>query len=89
MSAKRSSTLSGETAQAKLRGRETFERENSYCHDRDLEKRQRESAAKLAREEAAERSRVATREWAEKKRRREQALKETMRAGARGIVGDV
>ncbi|KAK5997809.1 hypothetical protein PT974_00171 [Cladobotryum mycophilum] len=45
---------------------------------KDRERRERELMAKAAREQAAERSRIASREWAEKKRRREAALREAM-----------
>lgn len=81
-SGKRSTLSTEEASQLRLRGREIFERENSYCHDKEAERRDREMSAKLAREEAAERSRAASREWAEKKRRKELALKEAMQAAA-------
>ncbi|CAM1510449.1 Fc.00g007840.m01.CDS01 [Cosmosporella sp. VM-42] len=75
------SSLSAEELQLlKQRGKEVFHRDNTrFKEDKEREKREREMATRLAREQAAERSRVASREWAEKKRRKEQALKEAMR----------
>lgn len=68
MSGKRS-TLSAEDAQhQKLRGKEIFKRDNSLREDRERERRERELSAKIAREQAAERSRQASRDWAEKQR---------------------
>ncbi|KAK3297718.1 uncharacterized protein B0H64DRAFT_357766 [Chaetomium fimeti] len=65
----RSSKVSaGEAAQQKLRGKEVFARDNSYAADREREKKERERAAREAREQAAERSRELSRLWAEKQR---------------------
>ena len=79
-SGKRSTLLAGEIGQQRLRGRETFARDSIYAKDKVRDRRDRESTAKLARDQAAERSRVASREWAEKKRRRELAAKQTRAA---------
>ncbi|KHN98312.1 uncharacterized protein MAM_04073 [Metarhizium album ARSEF 1941] len=57
------------------RGKDIFTRDNCYTQDRERSKREREIAAKTAREQAAERSRIASREWAEKKRLKELAAK--------------
>jgi hypothetical protein len=54
----------------RIRGRAIFTRDNSYTQQRERERTEREIAAKKARDEAAERSRIASREWAEKRRRR-------------------
>ncbi|KAE9573732.1 hypothetical protein CGCF415_v014782 [Colletotrichum fructicola] len=68
------STLSAEDLeQQKMKGREVFERDNGYLEDKERERRERELNAKLAREQAAERSRQASREWAEKQRRKQLA----------------
>ncbi|KAK7429590.1 hypothetical protein QQZ08_003970 [Neonectria magnoliae] len=77
-------TLSVEEAQQlKLKGKQIFQRDNTgFKKDKEREKRDREAAARLAREEAAERSRAAGREWAEKKRRKDLALRESMRQRA-------
>ncbi|KPM43339.1 hypothetical protein AK830_g3213 [Neonectria ditissima] len=74
-------TLSAEEAQQlKLKGKQIFQRDNTgFTRDKEREKRDREAAARLAREQAAERSRAAGREWAEKKRRKDLALRESMR----------
>ncbi|KAF4467295.1 hypothetical protein FALBO_5830 [Fusarium albosuccineum] len=79
-SGKRTTLTAEEAHQLRLRGKEIFQRDNSsFTRDREREKREREAAARTAREQAAERSRIASREWAEKKRRKEQALlKEAM-----------
>lgn len=74
-------TLSAEEAhQLKMRGKEIFHRDNNgYVQDRERERREREAATRLAREQAAERSRIASREWAERKRLKELALLQSIR----------
>ncbi len=63
------STVSLEDVQhQKLRGKEIFQRDNILALDREREKHEREAAAKRARQEAAERSRTLSREWAEKQK---------------------
>ncbi len=63
------STLSAEDAQhQKLRGKEIYKQDNSLPGNREREQRDRENSARLAREQAAERSRQLSREWAEKQR---------------------
>ncbi len=42
--------------------------DNSLTEDRERERRERENATRLAREQAAERSRQSSRDWAEKQR---------------------
>lgn len=72
----RRSTLSvEELEQQRLRSKENFARVSVLVKDRDRDRRERESTAKLAREQAAERSRIASREWAEKKRLKEAAVR--------------
>ncbi|KAM7188017.1 hypothetical protein V8F33_010874 [Rhypophila sp. PSN 637] len=66
---KRSTISAEDVQQQKLRGREIVNRDNSYVADRERERREREEVAKLARKEAAERSRQAGREWALKQQR--------------------
>ncbi|KAF4966652.1 hypothetical protein FSARC_5701 [Fusarium sarcochroum] len=79
-SVKRTTLTAEQARQFKIRGREIFQRDNtSYTQDREREKREREEGTRLAREQAAERSRIASREWAEKKRRKEQAMMESLR----------
>ncbi|KAM0224564.1 hypothetical protein ACHAQD_002140 [Fusarium lateritium] len=78
---KRATLTTEEASQLRHRGKEIFQRDNtSYTRDREREKRMREEALRLAREQAAERSRVASREWAEKKRRKEQIILEPLGA---------
>ena len=79
-SEKRSSLSAEDAVQQRYRGKQIYARDNSYSQEREKEKRERESTAALAREQAAERSRAASREWAEKKRQRELALQKAMRA---------
>lgn len=67
---KRSTLSSEDTTQQKLRGKTIFERDSSLVVQREKERLEREMLAKKAREEAAERSRQASREWAEKQERR-------------------
>ncbi|KAK1961910.1 hypothetical protein LY78DRAFT_587714 [Colletotrichum sublineola] len=68
------STLSAEDLEHQRQiGKEIFQRDNCYIKDKERERREREWNAKMAREQAAERSRQASREWAEKRRRRQLA----------------
>ncbi|ERS96270.1 hypothetical protein HMPREF1624_07179 [Sporothrix schenckii ATCC 58251] len=63
------STISVEDVQyQKLRGREILQRDSILSSDRDREKREREAIARQARQEAAERSRALSREWAERQK---------------------
>lgn len=63
------STISVEDVQhQKLRGREILQRDSILSSDRDREKREREAIAKQARQEASERSRALSREWAGKQK---------------------
>jgi hypothetical protein len=50
------------------RGREVFARESSFTAEREREKKERENAAREAREKAAERGRELSRVWAERQR---------------------
>jgi hypothetical protein len=68
LSGKRSTLSAEETHQQKLRGKEIYKQDNCLTEDRDRERKERENAAKLAREQAAERSRQTSRDWAEKQR---------------------
>lgn len=69
-SGKRSTISAEDAVQQKLRGKEILARDNRFANDRDRERAEREMLAKLAREQAAERSRQLSREWAEKQRRK-------------------
>ncbi|KAI8624029.1 hypothetical protein F5Y19DRAFT_340453 [Xylariaceae sp. FL1651] len=66
VSGKRSSVSVEDIQMQKLRGHEIYQRDNSWTDSRIRDKREREALAKLAREEAAERSRQQSREWAAK-----------------------
>lgn len=76
VSGKRVSISQEELHVQRQRGKDIFTRDNCYTQDRAQGKREREMAAKTAREQAAERSRIASREWADKKRRKELAAKQ-------------
>ncbi|KAK7753537.1 hypothetical protein SLS62_004395 [Diatrype stigma] len=65
-SGKRSMLSAEDLEQQRLRGQTIYKRDNSFSEERAREKKQREMLAKLAREEAAERSRQRSREWAAK-----------------------
>ncbi|KAK0723169.1 hypothetical protein B0T26DRAFT_740197 [Lasiosphaeria miniovina] len=71
---KRSTISSEEAQQQKLRGKEILARDSVYVVDRERERREREAATKLARQEAAERSRQLSREWAKKQNAKKDAL---------------
>ncbi|OBR03657.1 Carboxylesterase family protein [Colletotrichum higginsianum IMI 349063] len=73
MSGKRSTLSDEDLEQQRLKGREIFQRDNCYIEDKERERREREWNAKMAREQAAERSRQASREWAEKQKRKQLA----------------
>ncbi|KAI1820974.1 hypothetical protein F4861DRAFT_31002 [Xylaria intraflava] len=76
----RRSPLSTEDVQMqKLRGQEIYRRDNSWANSRMREKQERETLAKLAREEAAERSRQKSREWAAKQAKRRTAADGSLR----------
>ncbi|CAK7203357.1 hypothetical protein SEUCBS139899_006090 [Sporothrix eucalyptigena] len=70
ISGKRSTISMEDVQNQKLRGREILQRDSILSSDRDREKREREAIAKQARQDAAERSRALSREWAEKQKLR-------------------
>ncbi|KAK2032188.1 hypothetical protein LX32DRAFT_691089 [Colletotrichum zoysiae] len=72
-SGKRSTLSAEELEHQRHIGKEIFQRDNCYIKDKERERREREWNAKMAREQAAERSRQASREWAEKQRRKQLA----------------
>ncbi|KAI0432901.1 hypothetical protein F5Y09DRAFT_329375 [Xylaria sp. FL1042] len=80
-SEKRSSLSIEDVQMQKLRGRETYRRDNSWTDSRMREKHEREALAKFAREEAAERSRQKSREWAAK-----QAKKRMTTSSSRDVM---
>ena len=70
LGSKRGSMSVEEAQQQRLRGKDIYQRENSYTQDREKERREREAMARIAREQAAEASRLRSREWAEKQKRK-------------------
>ncbi|KAH7094690.1 hypothetical protein FB567DRAFT_543107 [Paraphoma chrysanthemicola] len=68
-----------DSAQQKLKGKEVFNRDKMEKEARERERKDKEEAAKQARAQAAERGRIASREWAEKQRRK---MMEAVRAKA-------
>ncbi|CAK7273887.1 hypothetical protein SEPCBS57363_005878 [Sporothrix epigloea] len=68
VSGKRSTFLSEDVQNQKLRGREILQRDSILSSHREREKREREAITKQARQQAAERSRALSREWAEKQK---------------------
>ncbi|KAK1832659.1 hypothetical protein QBC39DRAFT_390415 [Podospora conica] len=75
---KRSTVSAEDQQQQKTRARQIFVRDNGVSAERDRGKRDRETATKLARQEAAERSRLLSREWAEKQKREREKRKSMM-----------
>lgn len=59
-----------DAAQQKLKGREVFNRDKIEKEARERERKEKEEAAKKARADAAERGRIASREWAEKQKKK-------------------
>ncbi|KAI0904894.1 hypothetical protein F4823DRAFT_613308 [Ustulina deusta] len=74
VSGKRSSLSIEDVQIQKLRGHEIYRRDNSWTDSRIRDKCERETLAKLAREEAAERSRQKSREWAAKQAKKRMAI---------------
>ncbi|RYP62087.1 hypothetical protein DL771_009874 [Monosporascus sp. 5C6A] len=73
-SGKRSVLSAEDLEQQRLRGQVIYKRDNSFSEEKEREKQHREALAKLAREEAAERSRQQSREWAAKKLRKRMTI---------------
>ncbi|KAI1135247.1 hypothetical protein F5Y05DRAFT_394929 [Hypoxylon sp. FL0543] len=73
-SGQRSSVSTEDAQYQRLRGQEIYKRDNSWTGEREREKREREAQAKLAREEAAERSRQQSREWAAKQAKKRMTI---------------
>ncbi|KAF3070452.1 hypothetical protein GL218_00157 [Daldinia childiae] len=73
-SGQHSSVSTEDIQQQRLRGQEIYKRDNSWTGERERERREREALAKLAREEAAERSRQQSREWAAKQARKRMTI---------------
>ncbi|KAK0634954.1 hypothetical protein B0T17DRAFT_23449 [Bombardia bombarda] len=88
MVSKRSSTTAGaeDLLQQKARAREILARDSRFVNDRERERREREAAAKQARQEAADRSRQLSREWAEKQRVRKAVAAAAAAAGGGAIA---
>lgn len=63
---KRSTVSTEEAQKQRHRGKEVVIRDNGYTAERERERHEREEAAKKARKERADRSRMQSREWAEK-----------------------
>ncbi|KAI0485466.1 hypothetical protein F4859DRAFT_382853 [Xylaria cf. heliscus] len=74
LSGKRSSLSIEDVHMQRLRGHEIYQRDNSWTDSRMREKCEREALAKLAREEAAERSRQKSREWAAKQAKKRMTI---------------
>ena len=64
----RPAPTTGEVSQQKLRGKEVFGRTKVLLSEKEKEKKTKEEAARKARVDAAERGRLASREWAEKQK---------------------
>ncbi|GAB7342228.1 hypothetical protein MBLNU457_g0474t1 [Dothideomycetes sp. NU457] len=65
-----STTTAGKSTSSTAKGREVFQRAAVEKAELEKAKREKEEAAKKARAEAAERGRIASREWAEKQRKK-------------------
>ncbi|KAI4138862.1 MAG: hypothetical protein LQ341_004477 [Variospora aurantia] len=79
----RQSINSADAAQLKAKGKEVFNRGQIEHDEREKMRKEKEEAAKKARADAAERGRIASRQWAEKQKARkvaEKKVKEGMAA---------
>jgi hypothetical protein len=74
-----------DAAQQKVRGKEVFGRAKAEKEQAGKEKREKEEAAKKARAEAAERGRQASREWAEKQKKKLEAQKAAKAANTAAV----
>ena len=70
-----------DAATLKAKGREVFNRDKLEKEARDNERREKEEAAKKARAEAAERGRIASREWARKQMEKKEEAARKAKAG--------
>ncbi|KAK3321198.1 hypothetical protein B0T19DRAFT_444974 [Cercophora scortea] len=71
-----SGSVHGSASTTKRSGRDIYIRENALSIEaREQERREKEAAIKLARQEAAERSRKLSREWAEKQRVKRESVR--------------
>ncbi|KAH7125273.1 hypothetical protein B0J11DRAFT_486707 [Dendryphion nanum] len=66
----KSTVTPAEAAAQRVKAREIFNRDRFEKEAREQERREKEEAAKKARAEAAERGRIASREWAERQRKK-------------------
>jgi hypothetical protein len=73
-SGQKSSITKDDVAQQKARGKEVFSRSKADLDRMDKERKEKEEATRKARAEAAERGRQASREWAEKQKKKIAAL---------------
>lgn len=89
--ATKSAVTAAEVAVQRVKAREIFNRDRVEKERRERERREKEEAAKRARAQAAERGRLASREWAEKQKARKVAVVPLVggagaRAGAAGAA---
>ncbi len=70
LSMSKSTVTPVDAAAQKLKGREVFNRDKMEKEARERERKDKEEAAKKARADAAERGRIASREWAERQRKK-------------------
>ncbi|KAI4592756.1 hypothetical protein KJ359_010516 [Pestalotiopsis sp. 9143b] len=73
-SGKRSSVSMDDVQAQRARGKEVLQRDGMFAQDKQREKREREALARLAREQAAERSRQLSRAWAEKQKQKRMTI---------------
>ncbi|KAK6196763.1 hypothetical protein LQW54_011219 [Pestalotiopsis sp. IQ-011] len=73
-SGKRSSVSMDDVQAQRARGKEVLQRDGLFAQDKQREKREREALARLAREQAAERSRQLSRAWAEKQKQKRMTI---------------
>ncbi|KAI1366088.1 hypothetical protein F5Y08DRAFT_155106 [Xylaria arbuscula] len=86
-SEKRSSVSTEDMQMQKLRGHEIYQRDNSWTDTRMREKSEREAIAKFAREDAAERARQRSREWAAKQANKTLPPDAQIIVGTRDVYG--
>ncbi len=65
-----------DAAALKMKGKQVFNRDKMEKEDMERERKEKEEAAKRARAEAAERGRIASREWAERQQKKKMMMRQ-------------
>jgi hypothetical protein len=78
----KSAVTAADVATQRVKAREIFNRDKLEKEQKEMERKEKEEAAKRARAEAAERGRIASREWAEKQKLKKMGMAPAITAKA-------